>query len=181
MISFKVESNIKLKMLKERDAETLFAIVDSNRLYLRNWLPWLDINLCPDDSLSFIKSTHSQYDESRGFMCGIYYFEELVGMCGYHPIDKLNHSVTIGYWLSESNQGKGIVTACVKFLIDYAFNELNLNKVLIPAAEHNLKSQAVSKRLGLFNEGVDRQAEFLYGRYVNHVRFTVLRSEWKNC
>lgn len=166
-------------MLQHEDAEVLFKLVDDNRKYLRKWLPWLDMNTSRQDSEYFIQSTHKQLHDNLGFMCGIYFQHQLVGMCGYHPIDKVNHSVVIGYWIAQNAQGKGIVTACVKFLIDYAFNELNLNKVSIPAAELNTKSQAVSKRLGLTNEGIEREAEFLYNHYVNHVRYSVLRSEWK--
>ncbi len=47
------------------------------------------------------------------------------------------------------------------------------DKVCISAAEKNLKSRAVSERLGLVNEGVEREAEYLYGQYVNHVRYSL--------
>lgn len=180
MIQFSIREDITLRMLRTEEAPTLFEVVDENRKHLREWLPWLDVNQSIKDSESFIESSHAQYKNDLGFMCGIFFKDKLVGMCGYHPIDKANRSVTIGYWLAEAAQGMGIVTSCARFLIDYAFNVLKLNKVCIPAAESNLKSQAVSQRLGLFNEGVDREAEFLYDYFVNHVRYSVLRSEWQS-
>ena len=178
MISFEVTQDIKLKMLEESEAETLFTLVDENRLYLREWLPWLDFNLTTEESLAFIKSCRKQYSDDLGFNGGIYYRDRLLGMCGFHQIDRLSRKVSIGYWIAQDAQGQGTVTACVKFLIDYAFNELDLNKVSIPAAEYNHKSQAVPKRLGLAKEGIERDAEFLYDHYVNHVHYSVLRSEW---
>jgi len=102
----------------------------------------------------------------------------LVGMCGFHPIDLSNDSVVIGYWIAEDRMGQGIVTSCVKFLVSYAFEKLDLNKVCIPAAEGNAKSRAIPERLNFVNEGIERAAENLYGRYVNHVRYSVLRKEW---
>ena len=33
----------------------LFAVVDANRAYLRRWMPWLDGNRSPADTLTFIR------------------------------------------------------------------------------------------------------------------------------
>ena len=74
--------------------------------------------------------------------------------------------------------GQGIVTSCVEFLVSYAFEKLGINKVNIPVAEGNKKSRAIPERLSFVNEGVEREAEYLYGRYVNHIRYSVLRDEW---
>ncbi|MEP2653334.1 MAG: GNAT family protein [Paraglaciecola sp.] len=178
MIKFEVSQDISLTMLQESDADKLFKLVDSNRSHLREWLPWLDFNQSEKDSLDYIKSNLKQYSDNLGFNCGIFFSGELVGMCGYHPIDRLNKKVVIGYWIAQQAQGKGIVTKCVEFLINYAFDTLKLNKVSIPAAEYNFRSQAVSKRLGLVCEGVEREAEFLYNRFVNHIHYSVLSSEW---
>ena len=86
--------------------------------------------------------------------------------------------MSIGYWLTQEKQGQGIITLCVKFFIDYAFKVLELNKVLISAAVGNSKSRAICERLGLKNEGIDREGEFLYGQYVDLVRYSMLRKEW---
>ena len=101
-------------------------------------------------------------------------------MCGYHPIDRSNNSVVIGYWLAENMTGQGIVTSCVEFLVSYAFDKLGINKVNIPVAAGNIKSRAIPERLGFVNERVERDAEHLYGRYVNHVRYSVLRDQWSD-
>jgi len=80
-------------------------------------------------------------------------------------------------WLAEKMMGQGIVTSCVAFLTSYAFDELDLNKVCIPAAEKNAPSRAIPERLNFVNEGIEREAELLYDRYVNHVRYSLLREE----
>lgn len=179
MITLEVTQQINLKMLQESDASDLFALVDGNRSHLRKWLPWLDFNQSVGDSLSYIKTNREQYSNNLGFNCGVFFLGELVGMCGFHPIDHLNKKVVIGYWIAQHAQGQGIVTKCVEYLIYYAFDTLKLNKVSIPAAEHNYRSQAVSKRLGLVKEGFEREAEFLYDHYVNHIHYSVLHAEWK--
>ena len=179
MPQFQISETVFLRTLVVADAPSLFSLVDNNRNHLREWLPWLDGNACVEDSVRFIESTLVQLANEMGFQCGIFYNETLIGMCGYHPIDRTNNSVTVGYWIAKNMSGGGIVTSCTRFLIDYAFDKLSLNKVSIPAAEYNFKSRAIPERLGLVNEGIERDAECLYGQYVNHVRYSILRSEWK--
>ena len=42
MFTWKINEHIDLKLLEHRDAEALFHVVDQNRDYLRQWLPWVD-------------------------------------------------------------------------------------------------------------------------------------------
>lgn len=177
---FEIDANLTLRLLQSDDATQLFTLVDQNREYLREWLPWLDHNNNVEASEAFIATTQNQFQSGKGFSGGVFLNDILVGMCGYHPINNVNQSVTIGYWLSENSQGSGIITRCADFLIQYAFNDLKLNKVLIPVAESNPRSRSVCERLQLTNEGIERDAEFLYGRYVDHVMYSILESEWKS-
>ena len=176
--SFKLSESLIIRTLEKSDANELFEVVNNNRNHLREWLPWLDYNTKVTDSEEFIEITEKQFKKDQSFQCGVFYNNSLVGMCGFHPINYGNNSVTIGYWLAKGHEGKGIITKCSEFFINYAFQELKLNKVCIPVTEKNLKSRAVAERLGLINEGLEREAEVLYGKYVNHVRYSILRSEF---
>jgi len=177
-MNFEVDNGLTLRLLQIEDAENLFALVDANRAYLKEWLPWLDRNADVKDSISFITSIHEQFHAGFGFACGVFLSGRLVGMCGFHPINPSDKSVVIGYWLSEDVQGSGIISRCTKFLIGYAFCELKLDKVYIPVAVENSKSRAVCERIGLVSEGVVPKAEFLYDKYVDHVRYAISKGEW---
>jgi len=176
--SFQISKSLKIRMLEIKDSKEHFDVVNENRSHLREWLPWLDYNTKVKDSEAFIDTTKNQYIKDKSFQCGVFYNNSLVGMCGFHPINYANNSVTIGYWLAKGYEGKGIITKCSEFFIHYAFQELKLNKVCIHVAEKNVKSRAVAERLGLINEGLEREAELLYGMYVNHIRYSILRSEF---
>ena len=179
MKHFQLNEDIVLRTYALSDALELISLVDLNRTHLRTWLPWLDKNKTVEDSKEFIRFSLKQLEQDLGFICGIFYQGKLVGSCGYHLIKNSNSSVSLGYWLAENKTGKGIITKCVKFLINYAFEELKLNKVLVEVGEDNLPSRAICERLGLFNEGIEREAECLYGHYINHIRYSILKSEWK--
>src|SRR3712207_6857835 len=51
------------------------------------------------------------------------------------------------------------------------------NRVSIACATENKKSCAIPERLGFRREGVQRQAEWLYDHFVDHVIYAALRSE----
>lgn len=40
--AIKLSDRLHLSLLQSSDAPALFALTDANRLYLRQWLPWLD-------------------------------------------------------------------------------------------------------------------------------------------
>ena len=136
-------------MLEMKDAEALYHLIDKNRLFLSNWLPWVEGTTSVQDSREFIASAIAQYEHDKSFEAGIYMNSSLIGMCGIHPIDATSNTSTIGYWLSREHTGYGIATLCTKFLIDYALKELKLSKVSIVTHRKNHASIAIAHRLKL--------------------------------
>lgn len=172
-----VSRDIFLQQLQESDSEELFKLVEKNRTYLRNWLPWLDKNQTKKDTLEFIKTTITQFQKGLGPQFKIHFKEELSGVIGFHPFDLANQIAEIGYWLSEDKQGNGIMTQCCSALIKLGFEEFGLNRIQIPAAENNKKSRSVPERLNFKFEGLIRNRENLYGQYVDHAMYSILKKE----
>ena len=83
----------------------------------------------------------------------------------------------IGYWLSKHHQGNGIVTRVVKHLIDFAFNELNMEKVQLSAAVENRASRrSVAERSGMTLEGVITNQEKIGERILDHAIYGIHRN-----
>lgn len=173
-----VNKNTELHLLELRDADKLFSVIQKNRQHLRQWLPWLDINTQTKDSFDFIKRTQKQFADNQGFVMGIWDENEFVGVIGHNSIDWSQRISYPGYWLSKSAEGRGIMTMSCKALVDHAFDELKLNRVDIRCAVGNARSCAIPKRLGFTHEGVLRQAEWLYDKFVDHHIFGMLESDW---
>jgi ribosomal-protein-serine acetyltransferase len=174
-----IDENTYLKLLDDQDAEQLFTLTDSCRAYLRKWLPWVDSTKTIEDTKSFIEMTKKKFVSNNGFESGIWYKGKLAGVIGFHYIDWANRKTSIGYWLGEQFQGSGLMTkSCIAYL-NYAFNELKLNRVEIRCAVENSKSRAIPERLGFKNEGTIRDAEWLYDHFVDHIVYGMLAREWK--
>ena len=86
----------------------------------------------------------------------------------------------VGYWLSENEQGGGIVTDCVRCLVNFGFDSLSLNRIYVHCADSNTKSRAIPERLGFALEGVFRDGECLYGKYFDLAIYGMLKRNWKN-
>ncbi len=174
----RIDAGLELELLREDHAQELFELTDSNRQYLREWLPWLDSNKYVQNTIDFIEYSKKQYAENNGLQFCIRYNGKLAGMVGFHKVDWLNHSTSIGYWLAEDCQGKGIMTSSCRCLLEYAFGNLGINRVEIRCAPENKRSRAIPERLGFKEEGTVRQAEWLYDHYVDHVIYGMLRTQW---
>jgi len=175
-----IDTDLKLRMLREDDAVELFRVIDANRQHLRQWLPWLDANTQVEHTRHFITAMLDQHARNEGFVCAILLSGRIVGVVGYHPIKRSNKSVELGYWLSREAIGKGTMTRCCRVLIDHAFTQLGLNRITIPAAVGNARSRAIPERLRFRKEGVIRDAEWLYDHYVDHVLYAALKREWSS-
>ena len=55
MLFLKVDEENFLKLLKMDDAPALFDLVENNRSYLREWVPWVDTNATIEESNAFIR------------------------------------------------------------------------------------------------------------------------------
>ena len=164
---FRIDASTRLRELGSEDAGSLYALVDSNREYLRQWLPWVDLQQGPHDSGQFIEGARNDNQAGVALTLGIEHQGELVGALGFHEFDNANRQTSMGFWISSSHQGKGIVSSSCARLIEYAFTDLGLNRVEMRMAEDNIRSRRVAERNGLVCEGTTRQSERLYDHFVN--------------
>ncbi|MFJ7667296.1 GNAT family N-acetyltransferase [Lysinibacillus sp. NPDC097195] len=174
-----INPELTLRTITLEDAEAVFTLTDNSRDYLREWLPWLDFTQELSDTLGYIEGCIAGYEAKTSLSLVILFRDKIVGIAGFNTINKANKIAAIGYWLGKDAQGYGIMTKTVQALIQYAFDELHLNKVEIRAAAGNTKSRAIPERLGFKTEGTIRAAEWLYDHYVDHVLYGMLASEWK--
>ncbi len=180
MFSYRIDENLELRLLEERHAAELFALIEQNRAYLREWMPWLDNNITIADTQEFIKARLERFAENNGLQVSIVYRNQLAGQIGFHSIDWLNKKTEIGYWLGAAFQGKGLMTKACHALVSYAFDELELNRVEIRCATENKRSRAIPERLRFTQEGTAREAEWLYDHYVDLIVYAVLARQWRD-
>lgn len=166
-----------LRPYTEEDAAELTAVVAANREHLACWLPWA-ATYGYQDSIDYVTKTRAQIESEEAFEGAILVDGAIVGGAGFHAIDRLNRSTSIGYWLTAEAQGSGLMTATVRTLLDHAFDARGLHRVVIEAVLDNTRSRAIPERLGFTEEGVLREAKLVRGRYEDAALYAMLASDW---
>jgi ribosomal-protein-serine acetyltransferase len=103
---------------------------------------------------------------------------EIAGGVGFHRVDWVNRSTSIGYWLAADAQGRGLMTAAVTALLDYAFFEWELHRVIIEVIVGNERSRAIPERLGFRQETILREAKLVRGSHEDTRLYAMLAPEW---
>lgn len=170
-----INDDVKLSLSISQYADELFELTDRNRAFLKQWLPWLDTITEPSDTKSFLETQLSRFHQGEALHATIFYRDKIAGVLGYNRIDQMNRIGCIGYWLAQEYNGRGIMRASVKDLIDLGFKYYSLNRIEIRCAVGNCKSRAIPEYLGFEQEGIIRMAEKVYDKYLDHVVYGLCR------
>ena len=172
-----IENSLYLESVSVDDASQTYDLINSQRDYLGEWLPWVDYVKETKDCVTSIKNCVQRNEAGTSLDLSIKRNEKVIGRIGLHYIDKSNNNTSIGYWLSQNEKGKGVMTKAVEALCNYCFDELKMNRIGIACATGNLKSQSIPKRLGFKLEGHFRERELVNGVYLDHYVYSKLKTE----
>ena len=179
MLFRKINADLHLSLTVPSYAREIFSLTDTNRAFLRNWMPWLDDVNRIEHTEDFIKKQLDFFANGLALHLTIFYKNQMAGCIGFNRIDIINDIAYIGYWLGREYNGKGIMTAAVNELIRLGFEYYSLQKVEIHCACENYKSRAIPERLNFVNEGRIRRAEKVYERYLDLFVYGLLREEFE--
>lgn len=177
MFSRQITIDAELRLIEARHCEEVFAMVEKNRAHLRRWMPWVDGSKSVEDIRKWQQTGAEQFAKNNGFHAGIWHREKFVGTIGFHAMDWTHRKTSIGYWLDESSQGMGLMTAACRAMTRHALGELKLNRVEIRCAVGNGRSRGIPKRLGFTEEGRLREVEWLYDHFEDHIVYSLLAGE----
>ena len=171
-----IDRGTYLRLLNVNDADRIFQLVEQNRAYLSEWLPWVDGTQSVDDTNAFLDMVEGQHASAKGLHCGIIFQEQLVGLIGLR-FNAEAYVTNIGYWLSAHASGQGVMTRAVQTLCRHAFEELTVERIEIRAATGNLRSWGIPERLGFTREGTLRRCERVSDRLLDHYMYSLIRTD----
>lgn len=178
ILTLPIRKDVELRILQKSDAQALFDVTQKNKKYLREWLGWLDDDRTVADTEKYIEGSIERFSKQEGVDFQIWCKNELIGGIGLSPIDTAHKKTSIGYWLAEEFQGKGIMTDSLKVVIDYAFKEMKLNRIEISCAVGNTKSSVLPKKFGFTFEGITRDGNWLYDHFVDLEVYSLLAKDF---
>lgn len=171
-------NGIELRPMSLGHAERLYALIDRNRARLNEWLPWARWDFCYDDLVAFVDDRERDNAERVGLATVVFVNGKMCGSVGLHAIDRKHNHTSIGYWLAEEFQGRGIMTEACRAMVTAGFRGFGLHRIVIQCATGNAKSSAIPRRLGFTEEGILREAEWLSDHWVDLRVFSMLEQNW---
>ena len=169
-------ARLELRPLREADVPALFEI-HSDPKAMRYW----DASIWNNDQRGHTMVARDLDLTTRDYLrLGIELAAtgELLGTCALWGINAQCRRAEVGYILSPRCWGHGYMHEALSALLDYAFTELNLNRVEADTDPRNERSARLLDRLGFSKEGLFRERCIVDGEISDAAMYGLLRREW---
>jgi|SRR5690554_963726 RimJ/RimL family protein N-acetyltransferase len=106
---------------------------------------------------------------------------KLIGIAGLHSIDHINNTCEFGLFIGDLdywNQGYGEEAS--RLLLDYGFNILNMNNIMLLVFDYNIRAERCYKKIGFKEIGRRRQAYMIAGKSYDIVYMDLLCEEFED-
>ncbi len=169
-----MEKTVQLKTMELFYAKD-FAKLANNKAIQKNMRDVFPFPYKEKYAIDFIKKMTSS---SNNNVFAIFYKGKLAGAIGLHRMDDINRfTAELGYWIGEPFWNKGIASVAVKKMIQYGFQNLDINRIFASTLETNIASQRVLLKNNFIFEGISRKSAYKDGVFLDEHRFSLLENE----
>lgn len=168
------DNNIILRAIEQKDGFLLKEMMNDPEIE-RMVLGW-----------SFPVSEKNQTDWINNLKANeprfiIEYNTEAIGLATITSLDYKNSTANLNIKLQNGDyKGKGIGTKTIQLLVEFCFEELNLNCLTANILDYNLPSQKLFEKCGFIKEAILRSRVYKKGKYHNVLVYSLLKSEYCN-
>ena len=103
--------------------------------------------------------------------------EEFYGAIGFNNRNLIHHNAEIGYWLLPQFWRKGIVKNVLPIVCNFAFNELQLHRIVAMIESENIASRKTVEQFGFNYEGTMKECELKDGRWIDLEIFAYINTD----
>jgi len=166
---------VEIKKNHLNDIKELFGNEKVTKFY--NLLPFKT----DQDAQKFIDWYHIRFKEGLAFRWGISLIGKkgIIGTIGFNNFIK-RHRANIGYDLKPEYWNKGYISEALNKVIDFGFNELEINRIEAEVMQGNVNSERVLDKLNFSKEGVLKQWMFWNEKHYDMSMYALLRTEYEN-
>ena len=104
--------------------------------------------------------------------------EKVIGCVSLVNINPVAKRAELGYWVGKKYWKQGIATEASVALMEYGFNELNLNSIFARFFDINPASGKVMQKCGMNYVGKMRQHEFRFDKFYDVVYYEILKEDF---
>jgi ribosomal-protein-alanine N-acetyltransferase len=142
-----------LRLLKNKDSKDVFSILSSENITkYYGMFPMKEVS----EADQLISRFESSFREDKSIRWGIELkdSEQIIGTCGFHNWNKRHFRAEIGYELKEQFWKNGYAKEAVLAIIDYGFENMELERIEAVTYPENKVSKNMLIKLGFEHEGL---------------------------
>lgn len=165
-----------LRRFRDEDLEPFLAYRNHPDVArFQSWLQWTR-----DQAIDFLREQRNVSPGTLGrwfqYALELKSTGELIGDCGVCLKAETPRTSEVGFSLAPEHQGKGLATEGVSRIVDHAFRDLGVERMIAVAIRENVRSASLLTRLG-FRPGSPERVWFK-GDWWEEVRFALKREDW---
>lgn len=168
-----------LKKIEEHHVDEVFEIYDNDTVFEY-------CGIIPKHNKGTVKNMighfERDYNKRSRVKWGIFAQAEpnrLLGIIEAFDFNQKVNAVTIGYFLAESQWGKGIASEALKIVLQFLFTDANVNRIQAEVMPPNETSKKVLLKNGFIKEGTLRQATLWSGKgIVDLEMYSILKEDY---
>lgn len=170
---------LRIRALHRSDAGPLHEAIEETLSELVPWLPWARPGHTRTETRRYVRAARAAWARRTSFEFAV---EErtsgtILGVTSLHRLDWLRRSAGVGYWIRRRRFGEGFATEAADAVVSHAFGSLSIHRVEALIGLFNKASQRVVEKLGFTREGVAREVEFVDGRFLDHLQYSLLEGD----
>ncbi|WP_174614415.1 GNAT family N-acetyltransferase [Virgibacillus ihumii] len=167
-----MEPNLRLRTIEKTDLEFLHKL-NNDPDVMKFWFeePYMSMEKLKE---AYEKSQNST--QHRQFILAL--DNEKIGYVGLFGIESRHRHAEFGIMIDPSYQGNGYAGKSTNLALEYGFNQLNLNKIILYVAKKNEKAVHIYEKAGFQIEGDLKEHFFVDGSYHDAVLMSIFRQDF---
>jgi ribosomal-protein-alanine N-acetyltransferase len=178
MIPYLESDRLALRRLELTDAPMIYAYMREREIaYNTLYIPY---PYPPGAAEEWINRRQETWGTDEGFTFALARKPDDLFMGSIAIRPELTHQrAEIGYWLGKPHWGQGYMSEAARRVIQYGFEEHNLNRVHATYFSRNPASRRVMEKAGMTYEGMLRQHVVKWDEYIDLGVCGIVREDWE--
>lgn len=168
-------NKVCLRAYKEEDIKIATGFVNDKELkkFLVATIPF-PMSLWEEET--WIRSQTGNENGEYNFAIEDLETNKYIGGCGIQKVNWISRVATVGIMIGDKDYwGKGYGTDAMKVLMQFIFENMNMNKIRLSTFSFNERAKKSYEKCGFKVEGVLRDEVFKEGKYYNEIIMAAFR------
>jgi RimJ/RimL family protein N-acetyltransferase len=140
--------HLVLKPLRYQDMHIANSSIIKGINSIKMWLPWVVEHPKQAESAQISAGFQQEAKDGEAYHFMVYSQgdQEFIGMVSIYLENAIKKVIKLGYWFKEVSNSQVFIES-IKTVLQFAFNELGVLKVIIPCVAGNFHSEIAAKEL----------------------------------